>query len=197
MESKEMRDDCPQQLPLKGPNGGAFGEDDDNDDDEEDGEDDKSESNENPAAAPLFHRVDSKPNLVSRRSLLTTLLNEPDRAAAFANIASRSTPALRRSRTSTPHGPSVGTSPKEDSSVTMLGPYMTLPKPIVMNSPMALSPRTTRKNMLLSEMTESLRKSIKSERQEMRSTARAVLKRSHPAPVYDGIFDEECHVNCW
>lgn len=155
-------------------------------DDDEEWEDDQSESGENTTSAPLFHRVDSKPNLVSRRSLLTTLLSEPDRAAAFANMASRSTPALRRSRTSTPHGPSVGTSPKEDSSVTMLGPHMTPPKPIVMNRSnshhqMALSPRTTRKNMLHSEMTESLRKSVLWERQQKRSTAQAVLKRSHTA----------------
>ncbi|KAK3175149.1 hypothetical protein OEA41_002395 [Lepraria neglecta] len=155
-------------------------------DDDEEWEDDQSESGDNTTSAPLFHRVDSKPKLVSRRSLLTTLLNEPDRAAAFANMASRSTPALRRSRTSTPHGPSVGTSPKEDSSVTMLGPHMTPPKPIVMNRSnshhqMALSPRTTRKNMLHSEMTESLRKSVLWERQQKRSTAQAVLKRSHTA----------------
>ncbi|KAL2058926.1 hypothetical protein ABVK25_000218 [Lepraria finkii] len=155
-------------------------------DDDEEWEDDQSESGENTTSAPLFHRVDSKPNLVSRRSLLTTLLNEPDRATAFANMASRSTPALRRSRTSTPHGPSVGTSSKEDASVTMLGPHMTPPKPIVMNRSnshhqMALSPRTTRKNMLHSEMTESLRKSVLWERQQKRSTAQAVLKRSHTA----------------
>ena len=155
-------------------------------DDDEEWEDDQSESGENTTNTPLFLRVDSKPNLVSRRSLLTTLLNEPDRAAAFANMASRSTPALRRSRTSTPHGPSVGTSPKEDSPVTMLGPHMTPPKPIVMNRSnshhqMALSPRTTRKNMLHSEMTESLRKSVLWERQQKRSTAQAVLKRSHTA----------------
>ena len=159
-------------------------EEDDEDEDEE-WEDDPSES-ENTTAAPLFHRVDSKPNLVSRRSLLTSLLNEPDRAAAFANMASRSTPALRRSRTSNPHGPSEGTSSKEDSSATTLGPHMTPPKPILMtrstsHHQMALSPRTTRKNMLHSEMTESLRKSVLWERQQKRSTAQAVLKRSHTA----------------
>ena len=155
------------------------------DDDDEEWEDEASENADN-SKEPLFHRVDSKPNLVSRRSLLTTLLNQNDRAADFANMASKSQPALRRSRTSTPMAPSVGTSPQEDPSVSMLGQHMTPSKPIVMNRSqshhqMALSPRTTRKNMLHSEMTESLRKSVLWERQQKRSTAQAVLKRSKTA----------------
>ena len=155
------------------------------DDDDEEWEDEASENADN-SKEPLFHRVDSKPNLVSRRSLLTTLLNQDDRAADFANMASKSQPALRRSRTSTPMAPSVGTSPQEDPSVSMLGQHMTSSKPIVMNRSqshhqMALSPRTTRKNMLHSEMTESLRKSVLWERQQKRSTAQAVLKRSKTA----------------
>ena len=155
------------------------------DDDASEWEDDASENTDNPKE-PLFHRVDSKPNLVSRRSLLTSLLTQADRAADFANMASKSTPALRRSRTSTPMAPSTGTSPQEDPPVSMLGQHMTPSKPIVMNRShshhqMALSPRTTRKNMLHSEMTESLRKSVLWERQQKRSTAQAVLKRNKTA----------------
>ena len=155
------------------------------DDDASEWEDDASENTDN-SKEPLFHRVDSKPNLVSRRSLLTTLLNQDDRAADFANMASKSTPALRRSRTSTPMAPSTGTSPQEDPPISMLGQHMTPSKPIVMNRSqshhqMALSPRTTRKNMLHSEMTESLRKSVLWERQQKRSTAQAVLKRNKTA----------------
>ena len=160
-------------------------EEEDDDDDEEDWEDDASESNDVTANAPLFQRVDSKPNLVSRRSLLTTLMSEGDRAAAFQNMASRSTPALRRSRTLKPSD-----SPEEDpvveTSTAVLGPQMTRSKPIIMTTSnghhqMALSPRTTRRNMLASEMTESLRKHVLWERQQKKATANAVLKRRHTA----------------
>ena len=160
-------------------------EDDEDEDDEGDWEDDASESNDVTANGPMFPRVDSKPNLVSRRSLLTTLMSEGDRAAAFQNMASRSTPALRRSRTS-----KASESPEENSvvenSTAVLGPQMTRSKPIIMTTSnghhqMALSPRTTRRNMLATEMTESLRKHVLWERQQKKATANAVLKRRHTA----------------
>ncbi|KAK4692574.1 hypothetical protein P7C71_g4656, partial [Lecanoromycetidae sp. Uapishka_2] len=160
-------------------------EEDSEDGDDEEWEDDASESGEiAPPTAPTFQRVDSKPNLVSRRSLLTDLMNQSDRAAAFANMASKSTPALRRSRTSTPNGPSVGASPEEQNSA-MLGPHMTLSKPIVTstanNIPMALSPRSTRREMLATELPGSLRKDVLWERQQKKSTVNAVVKRRHTA----------------
>lgn len=133
----------------------------------------------------LFQRVDSRPNLVSRRSLLTTLMHQPDRAAAFANMASKSTSALRRSRRSTPSAPSTGTSPEPDSSLMMCNPNMTPAKPIIMTTsnthPPALSPRSTRRNMLAAELPESLRKHLLWERQQKSTTANAVLKRRHTA----------------
>jgi hypothetical protein len=43
----------------------------------------------------------------------------------------------------------------------------------------ALSPRTTRRNMLATELTESLRRHLLWERQQKSSTANAVLKRRH------------------
>ncbi|KAL8930728.1 MAG: hypothetical protein Q9208_000269 [Pyrenodesmia sp. 3 TL-2023] len=132
----------------------------------------------------LFQRVDSRPNLVSRRSLLTTLMHEPDRAAAFANLASKSTSALRRSRRSSPNGPSTGTSP-EAAALTMCGSHMTPAKPIIMTTsntnPPALSPRSTRRGMLSKELSESLRKHLLWERQQRSTTANAVLKRRHTA----------------
>ena len=170
------------------------------DSEEDNDDDDQSESSENPTDAPLFHRLELKPDSVCRTSLLTTLLNKPDRAAAFTNMASRSAPVLYRSSISTLHGPSVGISPKEDPSVTILGLHIIPPNPIVMNKShlqMALSPRTVRKNMLHSEMTESLRKSLLWERVEKRSTASAVSRRSCTAFVCESIFDEKCQVNCW
>ena len=65
----------------------------------------------------LFERVDSKSNLTSQPSLLTTLMHEPDRAKALANAASRSTPHSRRSGRSTPNGPSVATSPEPNAQL--------------------------------------------------------------------------------
>lgn len=166
-------------------------EEEEEDDDEEDWEDDDPESNDNTTNTPLFQRVDSKPNLVSHKSLLTTLMNEGDRAAAFQNMASRSTPALRRTRSSK-GSPPVGIPAEEDddsvadTSIPMLGPHMTRSKPIIMTTSnghqqMALSPRTTRRNMLSTEMTESLRKHVLWERQQKKATANAVLKRRHTA----------------
>jgi hypothetical protein len=43
----------------------------------------------------------------------------------------------------------------------------------------ALSPRTTRRNMLATELTESLRRNLLRERSQKTSTANAVLKRRH------------------
>lgn len=163
----------------------AIEEDSEEGDDDEEWEDDASDNcDAAPAGAPTFQRVDSKPNLVSRRSLLTDLMNQSDRAAAFANMASKSTPALRRSRTSTPNGPSVGASP-EEQNLAMLGPHMTPSKPIIMTTvndfPVALSPRTTRREMLATELPGSLRKDVLWERQQKKSTVNAVMKRRHTA----------------
>ncbi|KAA6413236.1 MAG: hypothetical protein FRX48_02980 [Lasallia pustulata] len=159
----------------------------DDEDDSSDWEDSASESggSSDNEKQPLFQRVDSRPNLTSRRSLLTTLIHEPERAAALANQASRSTPAMHRSRTSSPNGPSIAASPEDEPGLTMQGPNVPGSKPIIMTTsnqfPPALSPRTTRRNMLATELTESLRKHLLWERQQKNTTANAVLKRRHTA----------------
>ena len=156
-------------------------------DDSSDWEDSASESGGSSVneKQPLFQRVDSRPNLTSRRSLLTTLIHEPERAAALANQASKSTPAMQRSRTSSPNGPSVAASPEDEPGLTMQAPNVPRSKPIIMTTsnthPPALSPRTTRRNMLATELTESLRKHLLWERQQKSTTANAVLKRRHTA----------------
>ncbi|MCJ1351044.1 MAG: hypothetical protein MMC33_001026 [Icmadophila ericetorum] len=157
------------------------------DEDDSDWEDSSSESSESvPTDKHMFPRVPSQPQLVSRRSLLTTLIHQPDRAAALAEMASKSTPALHRSRTSSPNGPSVAASP-EDESMLAMPAGMTKSKPITMNpptiNPLCLSPRTTRRNMLATELTPSLRKHLLWERQQKNTTANAVLKRRHTAHV--------------
>lgn len=133
----------------------------------------------------LFQRVESRPQLASRRSLLSTMLHEPKRAAALANAGSRSTPALR-SRTTSPSGPSLAPSPRQESPLTSKpAAEITCSKPIIMTTsnmhPPALSPRTTRRNMLATELTESLRRHLLWERQQKNTTAAAVLKRRHTA----------------
>jgi len=158
----------------------------DDDDDESDWEDSATESGRSSVEdKQLFQRVDSKPTLTSRRSLLTTLMHQPQRAAALANAASKSTPAMQRSRTSSPNGPSVAASPEEEATLTMRGPDIPRSKPITVTTsnthPPALSPRTTRRNMLATELTESLRKHLLWERQQKSATANAVLKRRHTA----------------
>jgi len=170
----------------------------DDDDDSSDWED-SDDNHSGPSSVnerEMFQRVDSKPNLTSRRSLLTTLMHEPDRARALANAASRSTPALRRSRNATPNGPSVAASPEPGHHFQMQVAQPEQPQqqhqdqqirsnPIIMTTSntlkaqLALSPRTTRRNMLSTELTESLRKNLLWERQHKSTGNLAALKRRH------------------
>ena len=156
-------------------------------DDSEDWEDSASESSDSDhnEKSTLFQRVDSRPNLTSRRSLLTTMIHQPDRAAAVLAMASKSSPALQRSRTSSPNGPSLGATPADQPSFLTQETSITQSKPIIMTTsnihPPALSPRTTRRNMLATELTVSLRNHLLHERQQKNTTANAVLKRRHTA----------------
>lgn len=147
------------------------------DDDDGEWEDDASEDVEN--KQPLFQRVDSQPNLVSRRSLLTSLMHQGDRAAAFQDMAANSTPGLRRSKTST-HMPT-----QEESIIATNNLPRTPSKPIlrVTSDLMSLvsSPKTTRRNMLSTEIDENLRKSILHERLQKKSTLNAYTKRVQSA----------------
>jgi hypothetical protein len=136
---------------------------------------------------PVFKRVDSRANLVSRKSLLTRGLHEPQRAAALAEAAMKSSSALRRSRTSSPSGPSLPASPSNNDghSDAEPGAGITRSKPIICTTSNthlpAHSPRTTRRNMLATELTESLRRHLLWERQQKSTTANAVYKRRHTA----------------
>jgi len=116
------------------------------------------------------------------------------RVRKLGNAASQSTPAIPRTRTS--HQGPLGTSPNDsDDNLVMKRGARAMPlKPIneVARTPAqpimstnhalpqcALSPRTTRRNMLATELTESLRRHLLWERQQKSSTANAVLKRRH------------------
>ena len=115
-------------------------------------------------------------------------MTESERKNALLNAASQSQPILRRSRTSSPTGPSVAASPEdedEEATLTMRGPNVSKARPIIVTTsnthPPAHSPRTTRRNMLATELTESLRRHLLWERQQKSTTANAVFKRRHTA----------------
>ncbi|KAK7972454.1 hypothetical protein PG988_006588 [Apiospora saccharicola] len=151
--------------------------------------------------AVTFKRVPSKPNLTSHRSNLSLMFaggqEQRPRGGLGGAIASQSTSALQRART-VQNIPTVkATSPNgsDDSGLEMdgmrrtpMGPIKEIPRstaqPIMTNAAAnqrqsALSPRTTRRNMLHHELTESLRRQLLWERQQKTSTANAVLKRRH------------------
>ncbi|MCJ1251337.1 hypothetical protein MMC30_008569 [Trapelia coarctata] len=125
----------------------------------------------------FFQRIDPQSYLPSRQSLLTILVHQP------ALRASKSTPpASPRSKTSLANGPLLA---EEDPMLDKDEPDTPDARHVKITTsnthPRALSPRTTRRNMLATELTESLPKHLLWERQGKNTTANAVLKRSHTA----------------
>ncbi|GKT68802.1 DUF1752-domain-containing protein [Colletotrichum tofieldiae] len=171
----------------------------DDDDDSSDWEDSIEDSNKSSFdEKTFFQRVDSKVNLTSRRSLITLMMKQNDRSKNIGNIASQSTSALPWSRTSHPAPPTLAVSPNDSDDAPLmmkrgvrsspLKPINEVPRsaaqPIHTTAShshiqAALSPRTTRRNMLATELTESLRRNLLWERQQKSSTVNAVLKRRH------------------
>ena len=159
----------------------------DEEEDDDDWEDSASESEEPQNENALFQRIDSRANLVSRRSMLTTMMHESDRAAAMVDMAtkmsSKSRPQVRASALSgavqNASNNQIARPEAEDRSRA---------KPIIMTAtttmPIALSPRTTRRNMLASELTESLRGHLLHERhikQAISKASKKGLERRHTA----------------
>jgi hypothetical protein len=165
------------------PDESAIEEEDSGDDWEDDDDEAVDESHQSSMqASSMFPRVDSKPNLTSHRSLLTTMMHEGDRAQAMQNAAQRQqAPPIRRSRTTTPNGPSIGNSPQEDSGL-MMRQQASRAKPIILTTsnvhPPALSPRTTRRLMLQNELSGSLRQNLLWERQQKNATTNAAMRRA-------------------
>jgi hypothetical protein len=172
----------------------------DDDDEDSEWEDSIEESGKSSMDDPVtFKRVPSKPNLASQRSLISLMFaGQEDRTKALSNHASYSTPAIpQRSRTmqnmskmlpSPSDSDDNGLEMKKGMRPTPLKPINEIPRstaqPIMANvqtqrHQAALSPRTTRRNMLATELTESLRRHLLWERQQKTSTANAVLKRRH------------------
>ncbi|KAK3295148.1 uncharacterized protein B0H64DRAFT_373415 [Chaetomium fimeti] len=170
------------------------------DDDDEDWEEEEAEETGSSMGEDKIHfrRVDSSANLPSRRSLITLMLAHNDRTQRLGNVASQSTSALPRTRASL-NGPSLVASPNDSDEAPLMmkrgtarappmRPINEVPRsaaqPINVNASgmqhhAALSPRTTRRNMLSTELTESLRRGLLRERSQKASTANAVLKRRH------------------
>jgi hypothetical protein len=162
-------------------------------------DDDWEDEPEAPLAAlppTIFQRQESITHLSSRKSLITDQLHEKDRAAALRIAASRSTPALRSSRSSSHNGPMVSP-PREavvqrsrlavGSGVGALAvqtgalPAATAGATATSSSdPVeapALSPRTNRRIMLQTELTSSLRINMLWERQQKANQAKLSKQR--------------------
>lgn len=170
----------------------------DDDDESSEWEDSNEESGKSSVDSKLdFKRIDSTTNLTSRRSLITLMLAQ-DQGQGQRNsrgIASQSTSALPRARTA-PNGPIVSPSDSDEAPLMMKRgprpppmksikevpragamPIMTTTNGI--SHQMMFSPRTTRRNMLATELTESLRRHLLHERSQKNATLNAVLKRRH------------------
>lgn len=172
----------------------------DDDDEDSDWEDSIEESGKSSVENLDFKRVDSKANLTSHRSLISLMVAH-DRAQALSNHASQSSSAIpQRARTFQSGLANVkaanANEPEREHGLMMKRPLRPTPlkpineiprsaaQPIMVNAQphhhqAALSPRTTRRNMLATELTESLRRQLLWERQQKTSTANAVLKRRH------------------
>lgn len=170
-------------------------DDDDDSSDWEDSIEDSGKSSFDDKA--MFQRVDSKANLTSRRSLITLMVQNEQRSRRLGGPVSQSTSALSRTRSTQHSNAPAASSPNDsdDAPLMMRRPMRGTPlKPIneisrtgaqpIMatnhgHAQAALSPRTTRRNMLATELTESLRRHLLWERQQKSSTVNAVLKRRH------------------
>ncbi|KAI2610124.1 DUF1752-domain-containing protein [Hypoxylon fragiforme] len=173
----------------------------DDDDEDSEWEDSIEESGKSSVDdAVTFKRVPSKANLTSQRSLISLMFaGQEERVKGLSNYASHSTPAIpQRARNlqshsnmnivSSPNDSDTGLEMRRGLRPTPLKPITEIPRssaqPIMTNPQThhhqaALSPRTTRRNMLATELTESLRRQLLWERQQKTSTANAVLKRRH------------------
>lgn len=168
-------------------------------DDDDEWEDSNEDSGTNSVdEKTLFQRVDSKANLTSRRSLISLALAQNQRRGNLGGVASQSTSAIPHRNRASFNGPSLMASPNDSDdaplemkrqtrgvpmrSINEIPRSTAQPKPImttapngISQQPMALSPRTTRRNMLATELTESLRRDLLHERSQ--------LKRRHTSMV--------------
>ncbi|OAA38907.1 hypothetical protein ISF_09871 [Cordyceps fumosorosea ARSEF 2679] len=129
------------------------------DDDSSDWEDSTEESGKSSVDEKFFQRIEPEVNLISRPSLISLMFDNK-----------RIT--LGASPNNSDEGPLMMKDMRPVSAQPIIAPTNKHPQA-------GLSPRTTRRNMLATELTESLRRHLLWERQQKTSTANAVLKRRH------------------
>lgn len=172
----------------------------DDEDDSSEWEDSNEESGKSSIDSKLnFKRVDSSVNLTSRRSLITLMLaNNDNQVQRNSRLASQSTSALPRAPSSTQRAHSSSPNDSDDAPLMMkrglrapaLNPINEIPRsgarPIVatasanMYQSNMLSPKTTRRNMMATELTESLRRNLVCERKyKNQSRLNAALPRRY------------------
>ncbi|KAL2115943.1 hypothetical protein VTJ04DRAFT_10198 [Mycothermus thermophilus] len=170
------------------------------DDDDDEWEEESNESGSSVAEPKIeFKRVESTANLTSRPSLITLMLAKNDRTQRLGGVASQSTSALPRARANL-NGPQPIVSPNDSDEPPLMMKRGNRPPPLRSINEMSrataqpininasgfhhsapLSPRTTRRHMLATELTDSLRRNLLLERSQKSATANAVLKRRHTA----------------
>ncbi|TVY17511.1 hypothetical protein LARI1_G009281 [Lachnellula arida] len=145
----------------------------------------------------FFQCVDSKANLTSRRSLITTMVHQSDRANALAQAAaattSRSTPALQRSRKTSPISPSTALSPNANDASRLiikrgLKPIAEVPQAVrtsaqpIIHTTINITPLQQAllpQKIIYDELTVRLRQHLIHEHGQKSQTANAVFKRRH------------------
>ena len=169
----------------------------DDDDDSSDWEDTVEESGKSSIEKLEFKRVKITENRTSPRSLITLMLPRNDRSQRHGPGVSQSVSAVHRARTNL-NGPSMVHSPNDSDDAALMMMRATRPPPMrpineiprssaqpIMTSntsthhQTALSPRTTRRNVLATELSKSFRRHMLWERSQETSTADPVLKRRH------------------
>lgn len=146
---------------------------DESESEEEDWDTDSVSDDDRPNATTPFPKSASRPSLDSKSSLLSTLLRDPPAptiAKKRAGIASRSTPNIQ-----------YASRPKRDEPEERPRDREWRDGHAEVGSIPIVSPRTTRRNMLATELSESLRRNLLWERQQKNLTTSAVLKRRHTA----------------
>lgn len=119
-----------------------------------------------------FRRTASKPELTSRRSLIADGLHENERSAAMLAAATSPSQQLRRSRTSTPNGPSMPGSPQDDGPLTTQQAHNRVVSYADLRHPgrTVLSPAQTKHNIIAHELAaDNLRGHVVHERRTTKS----------------------------
>jgi hypothetical protein len=150
------------------------------DDEDDDWEDSQSESGEAQDEHLFDKREDTQ--LTSHPSMLSTLFKSKS-DYNLPSQAFRASNTFVRSRTSPSHTPRPQPfSPPADRPTLRIPAQVSLAGPEPFTQPIPASPRTTRRKMLASELSESLRRNLLWERQHRTMTnnaAAAALKRRH------------------